>query len=272
MFMIYGIKIVTWAIQKSVHDPYSMPRQMSNDERLRAIGMLQAGSSYRSVARCFSRSPNTIRSLYLKWRSLGSVAHASARLNRRHTTARADRRLIRTVRANPTMPATLLRLVWGERNRRGRILSAQTLRRRIKETALRCRRMRKLQRLSPAHVATRERWAMQRVHWRLQQWRRVIFTDESRFCLFRADGRIRVWREPRHGLLPKHIQIQERQSLNQHNCTNAHVGRHLLQWEDGVGVFGQQCDSQHLLRAPAEASDALRAARVRWPSQLYPPG
>ena len=52
----------------------------------------------------------------------------------------ADRQLIRTVRANPTMPATLLRLVWGERNRRGGILSAQTLRRRINETALRCRR------------------------------------------------------------------------------------------------------------------------------------
>ena len=101
-----------------------MPRQMSNEERLRAIGMLDAGSSYRLVARHFRRSPNTIRSLFLKWRATRSVAHASAHLNRHHTTARADRRLIRTVRANPTMPATLLRLVWGERNRRGNILSA----------------------------------------------------------------------------------------------------------------------------------------------------
>lgn len=193
-----------------------MPRQMSNEERLRAIGMLDAGSSYRLVARHFRRSPNTIRSLFLKWRATRSVAHASAHLNRRHTTARADRRLIRTVRANPTMPATLLRLVWGERNRRGNILSAQTLRRRIKETALRCRRMRQKQRLSPAHVALRERWAMQRVHWRQQQWRRVIFTDESRFCLFRADGRMRVWREPRQELLQKHVQAFERQAASLH--------------------------------------------------------
>ena len=40
---------------------HSMPRQMSNDERLRAIGMLQAGSSCRFVARYFFRSPITIR-------------------------------------------------------------------------------------------------------------------------------------------------------------------------------------------------------------------
>ena len=114
------------------------------------------------------------------------------------------------------MPATLLRLLWGERSHRGNILSADTLRRRIKETGIRCRRMRKKPRLSPAHVALRERWAMQRVHWRLQQWRRVIFTDESRFRLFRADGRIRVWREPRQELRPQHVQVAERQGASLH--------------------------------------------------------
>ena len=70
------------------------------------------------------------------------------------------------------LPSTLLRLVWNERNRHSGTFScsAQTIRQRIKETALQSRRMRKVQRLSPANVASRERWAMQRVHWRMQQW------------------------------------------------------------------------------------------------------
>lgn len=114
------------------------------------------------------------------------------------------------------MPATLLRLMWEERNRQGNFLSAQTIRRRIKETALRCRRMRKRVRLSPAHVAAREMWAMQRIHWRQAQWQRVIFTDESRFRLFRADGRIRVWREPGQQLLPQHVQIADQQGVSLH--------------------------------------------------------
>ena len=77
----------------------------------------------------------------------------------------------------------------------GNLRSASTVRRRIRETTLRSRRMRKRFLLTPAHIAARERWAMQRVHWRKKQWQRVIFTDECRFRLFRSDGRIRVWRQ-----------------------------------------------------------------------------
>ena len=54
----------------------------------------------------------------------------------RQTTPKADRRLLRLVRANRTLPATLLRLFWDERGRLGQILSAQTVRSRIRETAL----------------------------------------------------------------------------------------------------------------------------------------
>lgn len=194
-----------------------MVRQMTDGERWRAIGMLDAGMSIRDVARTVGRSHTAIRKLLIKTRATGSVSHASSgRPRRRCTNVRADRRLIRLVRGNPTMPATLLRLMWDQRNRQGNLLSSQTIRRRIKETALRCRRMRKRQRLSPAHVASRERWAMQRIHWRQNQWQRVIFTDESRFRLFRADGRIRVWREPRQDLLPQHVQIAEQQGISLH--------------------------------------------------------
>ena len=56
----------------------------------------------------------------------------------------------------------------GLHNRR---ISAQTVRKRLRE----------------AHLHTRLRW-------RLALWRSVFFTDESRFSLYQADGRQRVWR------------------------------------------------------------------------------
>ncbi len=37
-------------------------------------------------------------------------------------------------------------------------------------------------------------WANAHIRWRLALWRVVLFTDESRFLLYRADGRQRVWR------------------------------------------------------------------------------
>lgn len=189
---------------------------MLDSERWQAVGMLKAGSSYRAVARHFRRCHMTIRNLWLKLGVRGTIEHAGKGRVRRQTTSRADRRLIRLTRANPTLPATLLRLLWGQRNKWGHVLSAQTVRKRLRESNLRCRRMLKRPRLTPAHVSNRERWGMQRVHWRLQQWRRVIFTDESRFRLFRADGRIRVWRGPREELQHRHVQTSEGQAPSLH--------------------------------------------------------
>ena len=58
---------------------------------------------------------------------------------------------------------------------------------------------------------------MQRVHWRIQQWRRVIFTDKSRFRLYRNDGRIRVWNMPRQTiLLQQHVQPTQQQGASLH--------------------------------------------------------
>ena len=188
---------------------------MTNGERWRALGMLDAGMSLRAVGRHFGRSHTTIARLVKKTRASGTASHAGTGAAR-HTTSRADRHLLRMVRGNPTLPATLLRLMWHERSRRGNILSAGTIRNRLREQGLRSRKMRKRPRLSPAHVSRREQWAMQRVHWRMQQWRRVVFTDESRFRLYRNDGRIRVWRMPRQEMLQQHVQPTQQQGASLH--------------------------------------------------------
>lgn len=272
-----------------------MVRQMSNVEKLRAVGMAEAGVSCKAIARRFGRAPKTIRELIAKWQRTASVAHGNCRRVRRQTTPRADRRLLRLVRANRTLPATLLRLLWGERGRLGQILSAQTVRSRIRETALRSRRMRKRLRLSPAHVAARERWAMQRVHWRSQQWRRVVFTDESRFSLFRSDGRVRVWRETGQAFLPECVQARESHAVSVHvwagitlngktelvileqNVNGQTYGQlleqHFVPFANATFGGLQNCILQddnappHRAAAVQERKDQLGIRTLRWPSR-----
>ncbi|GFU75714.1 uncharacterized protein TNCV_1651741 [Trichonephila clavipes] len=41
-------------------------------------------------------------------------------------------------------------------------------------------------------------WARQHRHWTVDDWKHVAWSDEFRFQLNRADGRVRVWRQP-HG-------------------------------------------------------------------------
>ena len=59
---------------------------------------------------------------------------------------------------------------------------------------------------TPSSMAT---WCPKRVDWRLE-WRSVIFTDESRFCLYASDGRTRVRRRPSDRHLPESIRTRHK--------------------------------------------------------------
>ncbi|KAK7116864.1 hypothetical protein V1264_002470 [Littorina saxatilis] len=73
-------------------------------------------------------------------------------------------------------------------------VSGQTIRNRLHNFGLRARRPVRGTTLTANHRAARRAWCTQHVRWQRQQWAQVLFTDESRFCLEPADGRIRVWR------------------------------------------------------------------------------
>ena len=49
--------------------------------------------------------------------------------------------------------------------------------------------------LTPGHHQAQLLWRRERVDWRVE-WRSVVFSDESRFCLYASEGRTRVRRRP----------------------------------------------------------------------------
>ncbi len=55
----------------------------------------------------------------------------------------------------------------------------------LKHTLVKC--------LNGVRQRKRLEWTNAHIRWRLVLWRGVLFTDESRFSLYRADGRPRVW-------------------------------------------------------------------------------
>ena len=73
-------------------------------------------------------------------------------------------------------------------------VSAQTVRNRMRSSGLRTRRPHQGMELSNHHKQQRLAWASRHQRWRLADWKTILFSDESRFCLKFSDGRIRVWR------------------------------------------------------------------------------
>ncbi|KAJ4446010.1 hypothetical protein ANN_12696, partial [Periplaneta americana] len=49
--------------------------------------------------------------------------------------------------------------------------------------------------LTGVHIRNRLQWGRQHQHWTLDEWRNVLFTDESRFSLTNDSRRTIIWRE-----------------------------------------------------------------------------
>lgn len=75
-------------------------------------------------------------------------------------------------------------------------VSTKTIRRALhKENVYSCT-SRKKPFISAINKAKRFAWAMERRHWTVNDWKKVVWTDESTFSQFQKSGWGRVWREP----------------------------------------------------------------------------
>ncbi|UYV76808.1 hypothetical protein LAZ67_14002078 [Cordylochernes scorpioides] len=77
----------------------------------------------------------------------------------------------------------------------GVLVSTDTIRRRLHKKGLYVRRPIICVPLTPPQKRARKRWCRQHVAWNPDEWRRVMFTDESRFSLNSDSRRVFVWRE-----------------------------------------------------------------------------
>lgn len=168
-----------------------MPR-LSAEERNRALGQLEANVDARQVANAFNVHISTIYRLQHRVMVTGTTADRPRPGQPRVTTARQDRHIVRQHQQNRFQTATdTARHLPGNPQQR---VSINTVRRRLHASGLVNRRPRQGPVLTRRHRQARLQWAQARINWRRHEWGRVLFSDESRFCVDMADGRVRIWR------------------------------------------------------------------------------
>ncbi|UYV72607.1 K02A2.6-like, partial [Cordylochernes scorpioides] len=128
----------------------------------------------------------------------------------RVTSARVDRRILRQAVAAPQ--ATCTAILQHVQDTLDHSISTRTISRRLVANGLHsCRPLRRLP-LTPPNRRQRLEWCRARSTW-MTEWHRVVFSDESRFCLSSDSRRVRVWR--RRGERSNPAAIVERPTVRQ---------------------------------------------------------
>ncbi|GFY03028.1 HTH_Tnp_Tc3_2 domain-containing protein [Trichonephila clavipes] len=147
--------------------------QLTDFDRGRIIGLKEAGWSNRRIGRHLGRSDMVVARCWQQWITEGRVYRRGGSERPRNTNDREDRAIRRVATSAPTTSlASIQRHLPPSRHP---VPSRETIRRRLTE-------------------AVSTGFCRPRATWSVTDWRRVIFSDESRFSLSADDHRTRVWR------------------------------------------------------------------------------
>ncbi|KAI2645945.1 Transposable element Tcb1 transposase [Labeo rohita] len=119
---------------------------------------------------------------------------------KRCTTRRSDRTLRKIVEKDRFQTLGDLRKQWTES---GVETSRATVYRRVQEMGYRCRIPQVKPLLNQKRRQKRLTWATEKQHWTVAHWSKVLFSDESKFCMSFGNQGARVWRKTGEREMPK---------------------------------------------------------------------
>lgn len=145
--------------------------------RAQIVILREEGYTYREIAARLRISINTVgRSLKL-YRDSGTLSFHKRTGRPRMTTARMDQSIIRAVKKSPFASSTTVQAQLPTTSTR--TPSTRTIRRRLLAAGLRAYRPATKPRLSKKNIKDRLAFCKAYKEWTIDQWRRVMFSDES---------------------------------------------------------------------------------------------
>lgn len=161
--------------------------------RIEIIGLAKAGETCKNISRILNVAYSTVTRVVAKWKK-NHTTDRDPGSGRRKSLNTNDIDLIkREISIDPKLSTAKLASILTERC--NKTVSRETIRRYLHDMDLISATAAVKPLLTPAHMKKRLELCTKWSRWPMKMWKRVIFSDESKFNLFYSDGKVNVWRK-----------------------------------------------------------------------------
>lgn len=168
-------------------------KHLSVVQRKLVVDLAISGKSYREVQTQTGISFSTVSNIVQKFKKYGLVTDLPGRGAKPKTTPADDRIIINILKKDRFSGAPAI--AKQVENELGIVISPQTIRNRFKKAGFNGRMARKKPFLTKKHMAIRLAFAKKYVSMPLAYWKKILWSDESKYNLKNHDGPQKVWRK-----------------------------------------------------------------------------
>lgn len=170
-------------------------KELTEDEKKVIVSMDEKGMSARSIAETFGRSNSCISRVLRRFRERGTLKN-SLRSGRPPKWSDRDRRnLGKVVRDDRRQTLADITSTVNEGKDETNVCSKRTVQRQLHRIGFSCRTVRKHMVVKKVNRRLRQQWCRAKLHWNINNWKDILFTDEMMVVLRGDTGRIKVWRK-----------------------------------------------------------------------------
>jgi len=163
-------------------------------KRAQIIGLYKSGHRKSDIVRIMNRPESTVRTIIQRYGDSDDML-SKKRSGRPPLLDDEDRKTLKKiVKKNNKASADIIQKKFSATT--GQDICTKMIRKNLHQIGYNSYRAAKKPLLNENQRQKRLEWCLKRQNWTVQQWRNVIWSDESKFTLFRNDGPSRVWREP----------------------------------------------------------------------------
>ncbi|XP_065662882.1 transposable element Tc1 transposase-like isoform X2 [Hydra vulgaris] len=170
-------------------------RHWTVSQRNLAVNLVNQGKTYHQVQQETGIPHNTVSDIMKKYNLIETTATKEGQGRKKKTSKSFDRNLIIQVKKNRFISAQ--KLAEQAEENYGIKLSHQTIRNRIQDQGFQGRLVHNKPYLSKKHMKRRLEFAQNFKKMPLSFWKKILWSDESKFNLKSSDGAQKVWRKAR---------------------------------------------------------------------------